>query len=176
MPIFRVPVKERYILVGKASFNSQSQVIIVDGCGAVVYSNQPVEIKSKLLKQSIAGERNDVYHVEAENPEELFLGFAKDVPESSLGERPAVRINEVGTIVQFPKCEFLHRNLGGDYICGELEDPNNGFGEYGMCFLSGCKPPDNCKPWLFLANLEDLVNLGLARVEEIKGYKFIRPN
>lgn len=176
MPIYRVPVKERFAFVGQASFDNQSELIFFGDYGVMVYSSRPVIVSQRILRKCLFGERNVAFHISCDNPGKLFEKFIAEFPETALGVHPAFRINSKGVIVEYPFCEHLNHNFEGDYICGELEDPIDGNGTHGMCFMSGYDPPDNCRVWLSLVNFEDLIKLGLARVEEINGIKFIRPN
>ena len=54
-------------------------------------------------------------------------------------------INEEEYIFELPHCELLHRNNGGEFICGELSEEGEGNqGEWGMCMLENYSAPEDC--------------------------------
>jgi hypothetical protein len=145
--IFHVFVKQRFVEVTQPSTRIHSKLVVRNGIGVMVYSQDPVKDDVD-IHRFLVGVRSDVWTFEAETAVAL-LGQLSALPVFSLGDRPAAWIDKEQGVVCLPECERICKNHEGDYICGE-ESGDDGNGEFGMCVLAGFDPAEQCPvhPWM----------------------------
>ena len=101
------------------------------------------------IRKHLVGRVSGSCILEANNSKEAIKKFHTEYEGARIGGKrrkaKAMWINEEEYIFELPHCELLHRNNGGEFICGELSEEGEGNqGEWGMCMLENYSAPEDC--------------------------------
>ena len=105
---------------------------------------------------SLQGTQDSYFLVEAKNKIEARLSltksmnfwknynqFVRQLSEQEVNKLSPFRLKREGRIERILDCEKRHKNLEGEYICGEpVSDSSNG--EFGMCCIIGYDSVEGC--------------------------------
>ena len=180
--VYRIPLKERFVVLGQNVIKARRLYVVVDGIGLAVEYDNDAQLTPKGLRGHLIGERDTHALVEASSPEEAITQFLTEwhgaIPGKQLTPEPqrspALWINPAQPIHEYPSCSLLHKSRKREeFICGE-EEGTNGNGEFGMCILAGFDGPD------FYCPIEDFnsreYEAGLARTRKtvtVQGYQVV---
>ena len=184
--IYKFPIYWRSTSIGVDFFGHQ-KYMCVDGIGFLVSYRNEADLTVNNIRRHLMGRCRSQLSLTAENPQHALEKFFQTVPGARVGgrkpESKAVWID--GVIEEYPDCRQMHEGDDG-MVCGD---------EYPCpCFLEGFDALDGCQLAKYLGNMPPLdCDMQLKgryeiltqkhifkkngyefRIEDIKGYKFVR--
>lgn len=170
--IYRIPVLERFTIVGRERMFQRSKYLVVDGIGVCVDYGADEDLDPRNIRRHLIGLRSSHALIEAESPERAIERFFSEFHGAHAGEKgpdsKALRIDREQPILEYPPCSLLHRSRDRRFICGP-EVGENGNGEFGMCVLEGYDEPGFYCPMYEAGKYRDSLP-----VETIRGYRVRR--
>ena len=150
MPLYEIPIYRRVVNVSRnESFPKKEEILHVDAVGVFLLYNEENQKDVSFIRKHLVGRVSGRCILEANNSKEAIKKFHTEYERARIGGKrrkaKAMWINEEEYIFELPHCELLHRNNGGEFICGELSEEGEGNqGEWGMCMLENYSAPEDC--------------------------------
>lgn len=147
MFVYKFPLKERYLCIGDPSgIRHKQRYMCQSGTGFYLYYNNEDQLDGLEIGELRTSVKEQKCYVLANNFEsaiEHFFSNWSGAKSTEHCQQPGLWINKRKLIYEYPRCEKLHVNLRGEFICGQ-EEGDNGNGEFGMCILEGYDPFEGC--------------------------------
>lgn len=172
MTMYRIPICERFTIVGENRLLQRSRYLVVDGIGVCVEYDKEEDLDPKNIRQHLIGLRTSHVLLEADSPERAIERFLTESHGAHAGDKgpksKATWINKEEPILEYPPCSLLHRSRERRLICGP-EEGENGNGEYGMCVLEGFDAPG-----FYCPMSEAKIHRATLPVDVVRGYSVQR--
>jgi len=178
LTVYRVPLLERFTILGPPSAFKRRKYVVVDGIGLMVEHDKDADISPGEIRGHLIGERETFALVEASSPAAAIHSFLENWEGAKTGEKGpesmALKINRKQPILEYPSCSLLHRSREKRVICGP-EVGHDGNGEFGMCVLEGYDGPNfYCPIAEFATRLTDKQLAKTLETETVDGYEVVR--
>jgi len=141
--IIRLPLVERFTVIGRESVTQISTLMEVDDVGLFVY--HPIDHRStpEEVCRHLIGTKTTNCLIEAPTLGAAINRFFRDWPGATTGKKAqALMIDERpdARIEVYPECQHMHSTEDGTPVCGKVQ-PDGINGEFGGCVLEGFDPP-----------------------------------
>jgi len=172
---YRVRLLERF--VNTHEFSTKRKYLKVGEKGIFVSYREEKELDPRFINSHLIGVKPTCCVLEADNFEEAIKSFYNEWEGAKVGgttkKSKALWIAEGCRILEMPPCNLINRNKKGEFICGKETICGNG--EFGMCVLDNCDPPDGCPIDHFESVIFEKEERGdlIERKIKINGEKFI---
>ena len=180
MPLFEIPYCQRIVNVTKYRFFcNKTDIMHVDEVGIFLLYDEENQKDIKFIRRHLVERRRGKCYIEAGSPHRAIKRFYIKFEGARVGgqrrETKALWINQEEFIYELPNCHLMHKNKGGEFICGKPSKEDDGInGEWGMCVLEGCDAPKNCIISLYKKRIYNLGKQNLSAVaKNVNGFKII---
>ncbi len=145
--IIRLPLVERFTVIGRETRAETSVLMEVDEVGLFVYYRKEhenhVPTPEEVRRRHLIGLKHTHCYIEASTLSGAINRFFREWPGATTGKKAqALMVDERpdARIEVYPECQHMHYTEDETIVCGKVQSDGIN-GEHGGCVLEGFDPP-----------------------------------